>query len=238
MTTHILAMGGGGFSMSGHGAPTALDRHLLDLSGKSSPLVCFAPTAAADDPVYVNRFLAAYSALGARTMVLTLWQGAAESVARLPEADVVLVGGGSTVNLMALWRMHGVDTALRRMATRDEGVVLGGISAGASCWFSGCVTDAFGPLRAWRGGLGLLDGSFCPHFDGESERAPVYAQAVSGGVLPAGYAADDGAAAHFVDGTFVDAVAEESGRTVSFVSPSMEPTSSGVLREELPVTVL
>lgn len=111
MTTHILAMGGGGFSMSGHGAPTALDRHLLDLSGKSSPLVCFAPTAAADDPVYVNRFLAAYSALGARTMVLTLWQGAAESVARLPEADVVLVGGGSTVNLMALWRMHGVDTA-------------------------------------------------------------------------------------------------------------------------------
>ena len=83
MTTHILALGGGGFSMSNRGEPTALDRHILDLSGKSSPLVCFAPTAAADDPVYVNRFLAAYSALGVRNMVLTLWQGAAESVERL-----------------------------------------------------------------------------------------------------------------------------------------------------------
>ncbi len=85
MTTHILALGGGGFSMSNRGEPTALDRHILDLSGKSSPLVCFAPTAAADDPVYVNRFLAAYSALGVRNMVLTLWQGAAESVERLSQ---------------------------------------------------------------------------------------------------------------------------------------------------------
>lgn len=75
MTTHILALGGGGFSMSNRGEPTALDRHILDLSGKSSPLVCFAPTAAADDPVYVNRFLAAYSALGVRNMVLTTVAG-------------------------------------------------------------------------------------------------------------------------------------------------------------------
>ena len=224
MTTHILALGGGGFSMSNRGEPTALDRHILDLSGKSSPLVCFAPTAAADDPVYVNRFLAAYSALGVRTMVLTLWQGAAESVERLSQADVIVSGAGSAANLMALWRMHGVDHA--------------GVAAGAACWFSGCLTDAFGDLRAWRGGMGLLDGSFCPHFDGESEPAPIYAQSVANGVLPAGYAVDDGAAIHFVDGEFSVAVAEREEATVSRFSASEEPTSSGILREELDVTVL
>ncbi|MGK2310117.1 Type 1 glutamine amidotransferase-like domain-containing protein [Cutibacterium sp. V970] len=238
MTTHILALGGGGFSMSNRGEPTALDRHILDLSGKSSPLVCFAPTAAADDPVYVNRFLAAYSVLGVRTMVLTLWQGAAESVERLSRADVIVSGAGSAANLMALWRMHGVDHVIRRMTSSQDDVVLAGVAAGAACWFSGCLTDAFGDLRAWRGGMGLLDGSFCPHFDGESERAPIYAQSVANGVLPAGYAVDDGAAIHFADGEFSGAVAEREEATVSRFSASEEPTSSGVLREELDVTVL
>ena len=86
--------------------------------------------------------------------------------------------------------------------------------------------------------MGLLDGSFCPHFDGESERAPIYAQSVANGVLPAGYAVDDGAAIHFVDGEFSVAVAEREEATVSRFSASEEPTSSGILREELDVTVL
>ncbi|AFV90192.1 MAG: peptidase E [Acidipropionibacterium acidipropionici] len=238
MTTHILAMGGGGFSMSDRGAPTALDRYLLDLSGKRSPLVCFAPTAAADDPVYVNRFLAAYSALGVRTMVLTLWQGAAESVDRLSQADVVLSGGGSTANLVALWRAHGVDHVIRKMVGRDGDLVLGGISAGAACWFAGSLTDAFGDLRPWRGGLGLLPGSFCPHFDGEPDRPPAYAQAIASGVLPSGYAVDDGAAVHFVDGEFSRAVAEREGAEVSRFTSSNSPTAAGVLRDQLPVEVL
>jgi len=233
MTTHILAMGGGGFSMSRHGEPTAIDRHLLDLSGKSSPLVCFAPTASADDPVYVNRFLAAYSELGARTMVLTLWQGANESVERLAEADVVVVGAGSVANLVALWHTHGVDVALRHKIGKDEDLVLGGVSAGASCWFQGCVTDAFGSIRAWRGGLGLLDGSFCPHFDRKENRAEVYAQAVASGVLPAGYAVDDGAAVRFTDGEFAEVVAEREEATVGRIATTQEPASSGIYREEL-----
>lgn len=236
MTTHILAMGGGGFSMSRHGEPTALDRHLLDLSGRSSPLVCFAPTAAADDAVYVNRFLTAYSTLGVRTMVLTVWQGAAESVERLAQADVVLVGGGSTANLMALWRMHGVDHAITRRVRAGDDLVLGGVSAGAACWFTGCLTDSFGDLRAWRGGTGLLEGSFCPHFDGEADRAPLFTQAVASGVLPAGWAADDGAALHFTDGALSGALAERPGAGVWHFAPSPEPTSAGVVREALEVT--
>lgn len=231
MTTHIVAMGGGGFSMSMNGAPTSLDRYLLELCGKPSPLVCFAPTASADDPTYVNRFLTAYGTLGVRTMILTLWQDAGRSLERLHDADVVLVGGGSTVNLMALWDAHGVTRALKQRAA--DGVVLGGVSAGGACWFSGCATDSFGDIRPWRGGLGLLAGSFCPHFDSEDDRAPVYTGAIASGVLDGGYGCDDGAAVRFTDGQFVGAVAERPGARVMKITASSEPTASGVLTEPL-----
>lgn len=238
MTAHIVAMGGGGFSMSPFGAPTNLDRYLVELTGKASPLVCFAPTASADDPQYINKFLLAYGTLGVRTMVLTLWEGgSAGSVARLAEADLLLVGGGHTVNLMALWQAHGVDAAIR--ARHDAGdVVLAGVSAGGSCWYTGCITDSFGDFRPWRGGLGLVPGSFCPHFDGEAERAPSYTEAVADGGLPGGYGADDGAGVHYVDGVPTNFIAEASGQRVYRVLPSDLPTASGVLVEPQQMTVL
>ncbi|HNV10783.1 MAG TPA: peptidase E [Propionibacteriaceae bacterium] len=237
MTTHIVAMGGGGFSMSGNGAPTSIDNYLLELSGKSSPLVAFAPTASADDPTYINRFLTAYGTLGVRTMILTLWQGAQASVERLADADVVLVGGGSTVNLMALWDAHGVSRAVKQRATRGD-VVLAGLSAGAACWFEGCVTDSFGDFRPWRGGTGLLPGSFCPHFNSEGGRAPVFTSAVASGVLPGGYGVDDGAALVFADGRLVRGIAERDGLEALRFDPSNEPTSSGILTEHVPLESL
>jgi peptidase E len=238
MTVHIVAMGGGGFSMSAQGAPTNLDRYLVELTGKRSPLVCFAPTASADDPVYINKFLLAYGTLGVRTMILSVWDGgSADSVARIASADVILVGGGHTVNLMALWQAHGVDRAIKARAAAGD-VVLAGVSAGGSCWYSGCITDSFGDFRPWRGGLGLVEGSFCPHFDGEAERAPTYTDAVANGELPAGYGADDGAGVHYLDGVASEFIAESRGRRVYRVLPSDLPTSSGVLVEPQEMTVL
>ena len=105
------------------------------------------------------------------------------------------MGGGNTLNLLAIWRAHGLDRLLRK-AWRD-GAVLAGISAGMLCWFENGVTDSFGDLRGLNDGLGLIKGSACPHYDGESERRAVYHQAIASG-MPAGYAADDGVALHFV----------------------------------------
>lgn len=238
MSTHIVAMGGGGFSMSPFGAPTNLDRYLLELSGKRSPLVLFAPTASADDPQYINRFLLAYGTLGVRPIVLTLWGGdTAASVARIAEADIVLVGGGHTVNLLALWKAHKVDKAIKTRAAAGDAVIAG-TGAGGSCWYEGCVTDTFGAVQPWRGGLGLVPGSFCPHFDGEAERAPAYTDAIAAGDLPAGYAADDGAAVHYVDGIPTNFLAEAAGPRVYRVMPSDLPTASGVLVEPQEMTVL
>lgn len=237
MSAQIIAMGGGGFSMSKLGSPTALDHYLVEATGKRSPLVCFAPTAAADDAQYIHRFLAAYGNLGVRPMVLTLWEGAADSVKRLEDCDLLLVGAGQTVNLMALWEAHGVTEILRRRYAEKD-LVLAGLGAGASIWFEGCVTDSFGPYQAWRGGLGFLAGSLCPHFDGEAERDAVFTEAIADGTLPGGYGLDDGVALHFIDGEPVKAISEKPGARALRIMPSDSPVSSGVLAEPLAIQQL
>jgi hypothetical protein len=68
------------------------------------------------------------------------------------------------------------------------------------------VTDSFGPLAALNDGLSSLPGRACPHYDGQAERRPTYHRLVAGG-FPAGRAADDGAALHFVDRTLHRCVA-------------------------------
>ena len=123
---------------------------------------------------------------------------------------MIYVGGGNTANMLAIWRVHGIDRALRE--AWDRGAVLGGMSAGANCWFEACVTDSFGPeLRELGDGLGILSGSFCPHYDGEPERQPKYTRLVGNGVLPSGYAADDDAAFHFEGKKLREVVSQREG---------------------------
>ena len=121
----------------------------------------------------------------------------ADLAAFVLEQDAIYVGGGNTRSLLALWREWGLDVALR--AAYERGTVLGGISAGMICWFEYGITDsvpgALSPLRC----LGWLPGTACPHYDGEAERRPAFHRLLAEGAVPAGYAADDGAALHFVD---------------------------------------
>ena len=59
------------------------------------------------------------------------------------------------------------------------------------CWFEG----GGDPLRGTpepMAGLGLLAGSLTVHADGEPERLPVWLKSVREGLLPGGWAADDG----------------------------------------------
>jgi len=134
--------------------------------------------------------------------------------------DVILVGGGSTANMLAVWRVHGFDEILRE-AWR-EGVVLTGWSAGMICWFEAGVTDSFGPeLAGMRDGLGLLPGSACPHYDGEELRRPIYRRLVGEG-FPAGIALDDAAAARYAGTELVEVVASRAGAAGYRVGPDGE----------------
>jgi len=118
--------------------------------------------------------------------------------------DIVLVTGGNTANALAIWRTHGFDEILREAWQR--GILLTGWSAGMICWFEHGVTDSFGPELSPLACLGFLPGSACPHYDGEEQRRPVYTRLVAEGVLPAGVAADDDVALHYVGTELREAV--------------------------------
>ena len=209
MARWIVAMGGGGFSMEPDNP--LLDEHVLSLARRSDPRVCFVGTASGDAEGYRLRFHRAFSTLGCRPTDLTFFEREVEDLrAFVLDQDVIYVGGGSTANLLAVWRLHGLDVVLRE--AWEQGVVLCGISAGMNCWFEGSVTDSFGAhrLAALRDGLGLLPGSACPHYDGEPERRPTYHRLLAEGALPAGLAADDGAALVFAGTELHEVVASRA----------------------------
>lgn len=128
----------------------------------------------------------------------------------LQQHDVVWVGGGSVANLLAVWRVHHLDSILR--AAWEDGVVLGGISAGSICWHIGGATDSFGPdLRVVDNGLGWLPYGNGVHYDSEVQRRPVTHAAVASGQLPTSYCTDDGVGLLYRGETMVEAVAEREG---------------------------
>lgn len=201
----VVAMGGGGFSMEPENP--LLDGFVVSLARSASPRVCFVPTASGDAEGYVARFYRAFAALDCRPADLQLFDRAVGDLESFVLAqDVIYVGGGNTANLLAVWRTHGLDRILRR--AWESGVVLCGVSAGMNCWFEASVTDSFGArqLAPLPDGLGLLPGSACPHYDGEDQRRPTFMRLVGTGELPAGLAADDGAALVFSGRQLVEVV--------------------------------
>jgi dipeptidase E len=229
----IFAMGGGGFSTEPENP--LLDDYLLSLAPSGqTPRVCFVGTASGDTPEYRDLFRAALGDGRCVPSELTLFERTVHDLdAFLAEQDIVYVGGGSTVNLLAVWRAHGVDTAIRE--AYERGVVMAGISAGMNCWFEASITDSYAldRLAPLTGGLGLLAGSACPHYDGEEQRRPTYRAAVAAG-LPAGYAAEDGVGLLFEEGELREAVASLPAARAYRVALG----DGGVIEEELPTRYL
>lgn len=225
-----MAIGGGSFWEPP--ADPRLDAFILGLSGAARPRVCFIPTASGDAEPTVAAFYRAMARHDCRPTDLTLFpRTVADIPGLLAEQDVIWVWGGSTLNLLALWRLHGIDEALR--AAHERGAVLCGISAGMNCWFESCTTDSYGlELAPLHDGLGLLAGSACPHYDAEPQRRPLYRRLVDAGELAPGWAADNDAALHFHDGELVEAVACRDGAAAYRVEPGSEVRVAARLLEQ------
>ena len=199
----VLAIGGGGFSVEQYGLQQ--ERLLLSLARRRRPRVLFVPTASGDRELYQLRFLRAFSRLDCTTDVLPFFpydmkRDYAQSVR---DADVVFVGGGNTVAMLAVWREFGFDIALRR--AYEGGTVMAGISAGANCWFEHYVTDSV-PGGGVRPGLGWLPGTFSPHLDSEAWRQPLLAAAA----LPA-FGAGENVLSLYENESFADAFSVPPG---------------------------
>jgi dipeptidase E len=192
MERHIVGLGGGGDTPE---QMTRLHDYVLGLVGKERPRVLWVPTAVGDDPTATVWFYEEF-ATRADVRTLTTFPWPPENLRELILGqDAICVCGGNTANMLAIWRVHGIDALLRE--AWEQGIVLWGQSAGMICWFEAGVTDSFGPQLEGMECLGFLPGSACPHYDGEERRRPRYGELVAGGLAP-GIAADDGVALHYV----------------------------------------
>jgi peptidase E len=192
-----------------------LIHYAVDLSGVAgrAPRVCHIGTAGGDQQWFNALFTEAGEAAGMTVTHLNLFPmpSAADPAALLLGQDVVWVGGGSVANLLAVWRLHGLDRVLREVW--QAGVVLAGVSAGSVCWHAGGTTDSFGPdLRPVTDGLGFVPFSAGVHYDSEAQRRPLLQQLIAAGTLPAGYATDDGVGIVYRGTEFVEAVSEVRGK--------------------------
>jgi peptidase E len=213
----IIVMGGGGFTMEPENP--LLDRYVLAATGKARPRVCFVPTAAGDAAGYVDRFAEAFpEELCERTWLSLFSRKVNDLAAFLGEQDLVYVGGGNTVNLLAVWRAQGLDRVLPEVLA--SGTIFCGVSAGALCWFERGITDSYSPdLKPLTNGLGLLPGAFCPHYDSDWRRPDQFDDFVQDYGGPA-LAAEDGVALHFVDGAMVRAVTSRPDARAYRIEPA------------------
>ncbi len=198
----------------------ALTEHALDLAGVNgrAPRVCLVATAVGDNPFVITCFYEAALARGLAASHLALFAmpNVADITEHLLAQDVVWVWGGSVAGLLAMWRLHGVDAAMR--TAWQARVVLTGVSAGSICWHVGGTTDSYGPeLRPVTDGLGLLPYSNAVHYDTETARRPTFQRLIADATLPSGYASDDGVGLLYRGTDFVEALSEKDGAGAYFV---------------------
>jgi cyanophycinase-like exopeptidase len=147
-------------------------------------------------------------------------------------ADLVWVGGGSVANLLAVWRLHGVD-----LATKDaweRGVVLGGVSAGSICWHVGGPTDSFGPkLETVTNALGFLPWGNGVHYDSEAQRRPLLQSLVQNETLPLSFATDDHAGIIYQGIDPIEVVIDKADQNAS--AYRVEKINGEVVETVLPV---
>jgi dipeptidase E len=215
---HIVAMGGG----QDVGDPAF--GFVAGLVDRPRPKVCLLPTAASAVPVSVMRFLSVFPTDRFELTYLDLFARDDRDIRGfLLSQDLIVVGGGSTANLHAILNEAWMS-----------GVVLAGGSAGANCWFEASTTDSFGPLAPLADGLGLLPGSFCPHYAAEPGRRPLYQALVAEG-FPTGIACDDLAAVHYVGTDVAEVVASDPTARAYRVDRG---TDGSVAEEALPARPL
>ncbi|WP_157971630.1 Type 1 glutamine amidotransferase-like domain-containing protein [Halorussus litoreus] len=198
--SRIVAIGGGEIK---NAETEPIDRHVCELADADAPAALFVPTASGDAAGYCEAFDAYYGdRLGCRTRHLTLHDETVDRT-KIQEdvdwADLVYVGGGSVPLLLDRWREFGVDRLLQE-AYRD-GTVLAGLSAGATCWFAGGLTDAGdGSPYSATDCLGWFDDLFVtPHAD--PTRRAAFREALESRTQ-AGLALEDGCTVELTDGEF------------------------------------
>ena len=211
--TRKILIAGGNFN-------EAFIRYMATLTGKARPKILYLPTASADDQRGINSFYHECSRLNVEPQVQASF---IESLSQkrgwdevLLSVDGIVASGGNTLNQQAIWKAQGIDTVLRR--AWDQGIVLGGASAGSLCWFEEGTTDSRPKELSIVKCLGFLPGSHSPHYDAEAGRRPLYHTLIGSGSMKPGYACDNDAGIYFEDMQVKRVVHTRASAKVYYVS--------------------
>ena len=193
--------------------------YMISLTGKEKPRLCYLPTASADSPYSSVRWFKICSGLNAvpfvQEMFISSYQMKQDFEEILLSMDGIVVGGGNTLNMLAIWKVQGIDKILRK--AWDQGIVLGGGSAGSLCWFEEGTTDSRPKELTKIECLGFLKGSHSPHYDAEKQRRPEYQKLIKSGKLKPGYAIDNHAGIYFEDNQVKKVVATDKNSKAYYV---------------------
>jgi peptidase E len=208
----------------GDPGPAGLIEHAISLERHGRPVrrLCYVPTAIGDPPQAIDSMAATFAGrpdVEFSSLRLFPQPSVPDVRAHLLGQDVILVEGGSVVNLMAVWRAHGLPAILRECW--ESGAVLAGPSAGSLCWHVGGPTDSFrDALDPFTRGLGFLPYSNGVHDDLDDQpRRRAFRELVAQGRLPAGYATEDGVGLHYVGTGLREAVSILPGKHAWHVAP-------------------
>lgn len=237
---HVVATGAGKAMMERRNDPT--HEYILKLTGKERPRVLFVGTATGDEQAYTLSFYKTYDSDRCAPHHLTLFHRDLDDLAGFVKGfDVIHVGGGNTANMLDVWKRQGLDEIMRELWDDPaSNVVFTGGSAGGICWFEGGTTDSYGPtLQVLPEGLGFLHGSFCPHYDAEDQRQPLFHEALLKGELATGYAVGNLQSLHFERS---GAAAAEFVTAISPTDPPLalkvEAVDGRIVETPLPVQLL
>ena len=224
----IFVLGGGGFSMEPENS--LLDQYLLSLVEKKRPKICFIPTASADSEEYTARFQKGFNRFECETSAFSLFRPPSNDIeSYLLEKDIFFVGGGNTKNLLCLWREWGVDKILKTALAK--GKVLSGVSAGMICWYEQGLTDSFGNgSLAALDCLGFLQGSACPHYNGEFQRQSCFEGLIATKKMKNGIALDDSAGALYLNGELKEVVSSVQGSNGYLITEKQSQAEKHILK--------
>lgn len=211
-------------------------KYTASLTNKEKPKICFLPTATADNQRYINYWYELCSDLDIEPKVMTVWINSSTQKQTfeeiLLEMDAIIVGGGNTLNMLAIWKAQKIDTALQK--AYEKGIVIAGGSAGSLCWFNAGTTDSRPKELTIVKGLDFLNYSHCPHYHSEKSRKPLYHQNILDKKLTNGYACDDRSGILFINGKVKNSVSLDSESFSYYVYEE----NGKIIEEKLPTEII
>jgi dipeptidase E len=211
----LILMSAGGYTLEPESE--MLDRFFLSFVKKLRPHICLLPTASGDRSETIERFHTKFGEYGAKTSHISLFMPETDDIeGHLLKTDGIYITGGNTKSMLALWREWSVDLAL--VKAYKAGIPIAGISAGAMCFYEQGFSDSFDSGYQKIKGLGILKGSFCPHFSPGNERAALYENSIKSGKLKSGIGVGDGVALRYQEGVLTEIIKSRSSAICEFVS--------------------